>query len=97
MAQPTVHRDSFILRIWREGKSQAWKGWVQHANSGDSALVNTPAELLAFIEQQSGGAMPKADPGKHSESSLDAKYEALRSQNALPQYDQAKKKGSGLK
>ncbi|MEW5868219.1 MAG: hypothetical protein AB1894_03015 [Chloroflexota bacterium] len=59
MAQTAVHpRDSFILRIWRAGEGQAWKGWVQHANSGAAAPIHTPTELLAFIELHTGREIP---------------------------------------
>ncbi|MBN2550497.1 MAG: hypothetical protein JXB15_15135 [Anaerolineales bacterium] len=51
MAQDPVRRESFILRVWREGKNQAWKSWIQHADSGASTIVYNLADLWAFIEQ----------------------------------------------
>ncbi|MBN1485817.1 MAG: hypothetical protein JXA37_13970 [Chloroflexia bacterium] len=47
-------RESFVLRIWREPHRASWKGWVQHASSGESAYVQEVEKLLAFIEQYAG-------------------------------------------
>jgi hypothetical protein len=47
-------RDSFIVRISREGNSSGWQGWVQHTRSGESCAVQTLEALWAFIEQQAG-------------------------------------------
>jgi hypothetical protein len=52
--QETGHRDSFIVRIWREAGRPGWLGWVQHARTGESVSVRGPDELLAFIEQRTG-------------------------------------------
>jgi hypothetical protein len=51
MNKEVTKRHSFILRLWCEGESQEWKGWVQHVNSGESIRVQTTAELLAFIDR----------------------------------------------
>ena len=45
-------RNSFIVRISREGSSGGWQGWVQHTRSGESCAVHTLEALWAFIEQQ---------------------------------------------
>lgn len=68
MAQNPVRRESFILRVWREGKNQAWKSWVQHANSGASTIVYTLADLWAFIEQHTNEPVSDdwRDPPKKS-------------------------------
>ncbi len=47
-------RNSFIVRISREGDSGGWQGWVQHTRSGESSAVHTLEALWAFIEQQTG-------------------------------------------
>jgi hypothetical protein len=47
-------RNSFIVRISREGDSGGWQGWVQHTRSGKSSAVQTLEALWAFIEQQTG-------------------------------------------
>ena len=64
MTQDTSDRHSFILRIWREGKSQEWKGWLQHAESGDAILFRTSNELVAFIEHYTGELLPPT-PHEH--------------------------------
>lgn len=49
--QEATHRDSFVVRIWwGEGRS-GWKGWVQHAGTGESVVVRNLDELVAFIER----------------------------------------------
>jgi hypothetical protein len=45
------HRHSFVIRIWRQANSLEWKGWVQHANSGESARIDSFTDLLAFIQR----------------------------------------------
>jgi len=60
MNQEMDQRHSFVLRFWREGESQEWKGWVQHVNSGESTHVHTAAELLAFIDRcKAGKVLPE--------------------------------------
>jgi len=46
--------NSYILRIWREDGQPGWKGWVQHARTGESAFVQHVEELLAFVERHAG-------------------------------------------
>ena len=43
---------SFVLRIWwEEGDAgPIWRGWTQHAASGDNCYFQTIAELLHFVE-----------------------------------------------
>jgi hypothetical protein len=47
---------SFVLRIWWEegGASPVWRGWVQHAASGDARYFRRLADLLAFVETHTG-------------------------------------------
>lgn len=54
MRKETTRSDSFVVRIWREKCTPGWKGWVQHARSGESAFVQTVDELLTFVERQTG-------------------------------------------
>ena len=54
MKQEDTRRDSFVFRILRERDRPGWKGWVQHAASGESRYVQTIAELLDFVEQHAG-------------------------------------------
>ena len=54
----TNHRNSFVLRIWREeedGREQCiWRGWVQHVNSGERRYLQSTEELVHFIENHAG-------------------------------------------
>jgi uncharacterized protein YceH (UPF0502 family) len=55
--QITQRDGSFVVRIWWEpGTSQArhWHGWVQHVRNGEQSSFQTLAELIAFIEQETG-------------------------------------------
>jgi hypothetical protein len=51
---------SFVIRIWWEevGDSPAatplWRGWVQHARSGEAAYVQNLEALLSFMERWTG-------------------------------------------
>lgn len=56
-------RDSFVVRVWRETGSPEWRGWVQHARTGESAPIRKAAELLAFIEQRTGRLGDSAPKG----------------------------------
>jgi hypothetical protein len=58
MTQDASERHSFILRIWREGKVQEWKGWAQHANSGETILFRSIKDLWTFIERRKGEPNP---------------------------------------
>ena len=47
--------DSFVLRIWWERDTPpVWRGWVQHAGSGDSRYFENLADLLGFLETRTG-------------------------------------------
>ncbi|HNS50707.1 MAG TPA: hypothetical protein PKO09_05945 [Anaerolineae bacterium] len=50
-----TRRDSFIVRIWCEGGRPGWKAWVQHAGTGESAMVQELDGLLDFIEARTDG------------------------------------------
>ena len=62
----TAHRDSFVLRIWREGKKRIWKGWIQHANSGESTPLRSLTDLIAFIEQHTNDTPSTSPRGKEN-------------------------------
>jgi len=58
VSEQITRRDgSFVIRIWWEpGADQAlhWHGWVQHVRNGEQAPFQTMADLIAFIEHQTG-------------------------------------------
>jgi hypothetical protein len=54
MKDAKSHRNSYVIRIWREDGKPGWHGWIQHARTGESALVRQVDELLAFIERRTG-------------------------------------------
>jgi hypothetical protein len=56
-------RHSFVIRILRERGQPGWKGWVQHAGTGESIHVHTLESLLAFIEQRAGRLRDSAEDG----------------------------------
>lgn len=51
---------SFVVRIWWEdgnklpGRERPWRGWVQHARSGEATYVHDLDTLLSFMEQWTG-------------------------------------------
>ena len=47
-------RHSFVVRIWREESHPAWRGWVQHTRTQESATVKDLEALLLFMEQRAG-------------------------------------------
>jgi hypothetical protein len=54
MTEKRTQRESFVIRIWRESGRSEWKGWIQHAGSGDSATLQDLSELMSFIERWTG-------------------------------------------
>jgi hypothetical protein len=59
---PSVERQSFVVRIWREEGDAGWRGWVQHTRTQKSATVESLKALLDFVERQAGnltGTAPK--------------------------------------
>ena len=59
---PLVYRHSFVVRTWREVGLSKWRGWVQHACTGDTVLIGELDELLAFIEDRTGGWADHSPP-----------------------------------
>jgi hypothetical protein len=51
--QPTQH-ESFIVRIWHEEDQPGWRAWIQHTRSGESTVVRSVQELVAFFELRTG-------------------------------------------
>lgn len=62
------HRsNSFVLRIWWEKDAQPlWRGWVQHAASGESHYFDRLDDLLAFLEMHTG-SLAQAPAGRDCE------------------------------
>lgn len=54
MKKHRMHRDTFIIRIWREEGQPGWTGRVQHVGTGESILVQSLDKLLAVIESRTG-------------------------------------------
>lgn len=55
MNEERSRSNSFVLRVWwEEGESPIWRGWVQHAASGDACYVHRVADLVAFVETHTG-------------------------------------------
>jgi hypothetical protein len=55
MERGATRSHSFVVRIWREGEDTAdWRGWVQHAGTGEETYVHDLDELLTFIERRAG-------------------------------------------
>lgn len=62
MTEKRCHRDSFILRIWWEGDAQPiWRGWVQHAATGETRYFRRMTDLLTFIEGCTGSLAQAPD------------------------------------
>ena len=54
MIEARRRSDSFVLRIWWEEEERTWRGWVQHAGTGQITYVQSLKELLTFIQQYTG-------------------------------------------
>ena len=39
MEEKPVQSDSFVIRVWREEGYPSWRGWIQHARSGESESI----------------------------------------------------------
>lgn len=52
----TGQSNSFVVRIWWEKgrRHPVWRGWMQHAASGESHYFDHLTDLLAFIEARTG-------------------------------------------
>ncbi|NBD35521.1 MAG: hypothetical protein GVY30_05935 [Chloroflexi bacterium] len=64
------HRsDSFVVRIWweqAEKEQPFWRGWIQHAITGNTSYFHCIVDLLSFIEGYTGSLTqaPEAEPDK---------------------------------
>jgi hypothetical protein len=48
---------SFVVRIWWEHGEQEtmrWRGWIQHVRKGTHRSFQTMAEMISFIERETG-------------------------------------------
>lgn len=61
------HRNSFVLRIWWEEGTQPhqWRGWVQHAATGETRCFRRLTDLLAFVEAHTGPLAQAPDAEAH--------------------------------
>ncbi|MBE9506951.1 MAG: hypothetical protein IMY86_02790 [Chloroflexi bacterium] len=57
---PLPQTNSFVVRIWwepgltRPDDRPLWRGYVQHAASGQSVVFQSLDEMLRFIQSQTG-------------------------------------------
>jgi len=63
MNQAQQRSNSFVLRIWWEQRPTGtfWRGWVQHAASGESSYFAQLGDLLAFVEARTGPLRPSSN------------------------------------
>jgi len=55
MTERHQRSNSFVIRIWWEDDVRpVWRGWVQHAASGETRHVQHLSDLLAFVEAHTG-------------------------------------------
>ncbi|MGD8968232.1 MAG: hypothetical protein PVI07_12050 [Anaerolineae bacterium] len=56
MTERRLPSNSFVLRIWWEkgGVQPTWRGWMQHAATGEGHYFDCLTELLALIEAKTG-------------------------------------------
>jgi hypothetical protein len=58
-SEQTTQRDgSFVVRIWWEPgagpEMRHWRGWIQHVRNGKQVSFQNVADLIAFIEHETG-------------------------------------------
>jgi hypothetical protein len=61
-SERTKRRDvSFVIRIWWEpgaDQTRRWRGWVQQVRNGEQVSFQSMADLIAFIELETGIQTP---------------------------------------
>ena len=63
--------NSFVLRIWWEGKERPiWRGWIQHAATGEARYLECLADLLTFVETHTGSLAQVASLEEGYESKI---------------------------
>ena len=67
MIEARRRSDSFVLRIWWEEEERTWRGWVQHAGTGQITYVQSLKELLAFIQQYTGDLTTESQPRREDD------------------------------
>jgi hypothetical protein len=66
MPEELYRSDSFVVRIWWEDQDDmrpTWRGWAQHAASGESRYFDQMTDLLAFIDDLAGPLQGKENQG----------------------------------
>jgi hypothetical protein len=58
VSERATQRDgSFVVRIWWEpgaDQTRHWRGWVQHVRNGEQTSFQSMADMIAFIERETG-------------------------------------------
>jgi hypothetical protein len=66
MTERRLPSNSFVLRIWWEKRAgrPTWRGWMQHAGSGETLYIECLTDLLAFVETHTGplAQVPVTEP-----------------------------------
>ena len=77
MSKAKQRHDSFVFRIWweDEGVSRVWRGWIQHASSGEIAYVRNFGDLLAFVETYTGSLVQRANAAPDRNQRINSKAE----------------------
>jgi hypothetical protein len=67
-SERTARRDgSFVVRIWWEPGTDSgsghWRGWIQHVRNGEQVSFQNMADLIAFLERETGIQTEEAAQG----------------------------------
>jgi hypothetical protein len=65
--RPARRNGSFVVRIWWEPGADPgsghWRGWVQHVQNGEQISFEHMADLIAFIQRETGIQTEEAPHG----------------------------------
>jgi hypothetical protein len=63
MSQQSEYQ-SYLLRLWRSGKSAAWRILLEQIGSGERWSFPDLESLLVFLQARTDQAMPQDDGGE---------------------------------
>jgi len=67
-----VHREVFVVRVWREAASGVWRGQIVHVSDRAAIYFASFAQAEEFMRRYVSGAQTRRSAEEHDRSEADA-------------------------
>ena len=80
---------AYLLRMWRENKDSAWRALLVNPNNGEQAGFASLADLVTFLERQTGESIQDIDRGGKEKLALSSVEASISTRNTRKSGDKS--------